>query len=331
MSNNIPTLKEVIKIQIDERHNILPNLGLKINLYRNYEVFALSEAIKKIIIEGISKKPPIESIMVGDSYFTTHLAKKTTQLCTKKEQKQGLDIMISLIKEVRIAINSYFLDVNKPYLIGDMPDGSNKSFGVALQSARYMIMAGADIVKIEITSNKSLDIVKRLCERGFHIMAHIGYTPQNGILKRYGNSVSEALSIFSLVRKLKEYGVVGIVLEMVDEIINRCLCKNSKNIPQIYSIFSGKAKYGGQSLNIWDSVFKPDFSSKYFPPTADYDRSDYPEKYTHEVIKNKIYNLILLTLEGKYPKTPISSITDDQKMVLSKIDPWEDKFRFISL
>lgn len=35
-----------------------------------------------------------------------------------------------------------------------------------------------------------------------------------------------------------------------------------------FAIFNGKSEMGGQSLTIWDCMFRPDFPARYFPPTA---------------------------------------------------------------
>jgi len=112
----------------------------------------------------------------------------------------------------------------------------------------------------------------------------------------------------------------------MSEVVNQVLCRYSKNMLQIYSIFSGKAQYGGQSINVWDAVFKPSFSSKYFPPTAEYSRSLYPDIYTHNVIARKVAELLKLTVTGKFPLSPVSKLSIEDEKILLAIDPWEPPY-----
>ena len=247
------SIKDLIDKQCFMRFNNEPNIGLKINLYRDYEVAALADAIYS---QKDHEKYPIESIMVGDSYFSTHLGKNSTRLITYEEKQWGLDVMNSLIYEVNNSIESHFSKEERPYLIGDMPDGAIDNIESAFKAARSMVSAGADVIKMEISSKESLEILNELSKNRFNVMAHIGYTPQSSNVKRYGNSLIDALKTFALCRKLRDYGACSVVLEMMNEVVNQSLCKGRKdNMLQIYSIFSGQAKYGGQSLNIWDSVF----------------------------------------------------------------------------
>jgi diaminobutyrate-2-oxoglutarate transaminase len=319
-------IQEIIKNQLQARFIGKTNIGLKINLYRDYEVEALATAIQYQDLQGFC---PIECIMVGDSYLTTHLGRESTQLKTPEEQIWGLDVLVSLVAEVNNAIQKYFPEQNRPYLVGDMPDGSTKNINVALKSAQKLIEAGADVIKMEIASEHSLQILKQLSEHNFYVMAHIGYTPQTGKLKRHGDSLHNALEIFALVRKIRDYGACAIVLEMMSEAANQALCNYSKNMLQVYSIFSGKAKYGGQSINVWDAVFKPPFSSKYFPPTAEYSRSLYPDIYTHDVIASKVAELLKLTIAEKFPLSPASKLSREDEEKLSNINPWGDPNSFL--
>lgn len=313
-------LKEIIKNQVQARFNGETNIGVKINLYRDYEVDALARAIQHQDLQGSC---PVECIMVGDSYFTTHLGRESTQLKTPEEQAWGIDILVALVAEVNNAIPKHFSEQNRPYLVGDMPDGATKNIDVALKSAERIVEAGANVIKMEIASEDSLHILQQLSEHGFYIMAHIGYTPQTGKLKRHGDSLQNALDIFALVRKIRDCGACAIVLEMMSEAANQALCRYSKNMLQIYSIFSGKAQYGGQSINVWDAVFKPPFPSKYFPSTAEYPRSSYPDIYTHNVISSKVAELLNLTISGNFPLSPASKLSIEDEEKLLAINPWD--------
>jgi ketopantoate hydroxymethyltransferase len=294
-------------------------LGLKVNLYRGYEVEALGQAMESL---DLMRNCRLECLMVGDSYFMTHLGRPSTRLATPEEQVWGMDQMLTLLQEVRGAMTRAFPAYRRPFLLGDMPDGAATTPTVALKSAEVMVEAGAEVLKVEVTSEASLSVLEALCQEGFAVIAHLGYTPQGGVTRRYGDTLAEAREIFAGSRRVRDLGACGLVLEMVGEPVNQALCRPSPHALPVYSIFSGKAPYGGQSINVWDSVFLPSFKGKYFPPTAEHPVSAFPGVYTPEVITRKVSQMLRLTLAGDFPLSPPSKLSPAEQEELRSIDPW---------
>jgi hypothetical protein len=79
---------------------------------------------------------------------------------------------------------------------------------------------------------------------------------------------------------------------------------------------------GGQSLNVWDSVYKPDFEAQYFPPSAVFDSGSYPETYSHENIKNCFQALLKCTFENRFPKSPPIKMSPEDVGFIQSINPW---------
>ena len=140
-----------------------------------------------------------------------------------------------------------------------------------------------------------------------------------------GINREEALSLFARARAVRDCGAVAIVLERVTEFVNRMLCNNHMDALPIYSIFSGRSRWGGQSLNVWDSVFLPPFKAKFFPPTAEHKMSEYPSVYTRDVIEDRFSELLRLTLTGQFPLSPPANIKPEDADRLASIDPWSDR------
>jgi ketopantoate hydroxymethyltransferase len=260
--------------------------------------------------------------MIADSYLMTHLGRPSTRLESEAEQSWGLDLMVSLVAAAHEQRRQSFGLVNKPYLVGDFPDGASSSIERALIAADRMVEAGADVVKVEGASPETLEIIEHLVKAGVTVMAHIGYTPQKGINRRYGDTLLEALELINSARRVRDAGADALVLERISEPVNQILSAPNPKGLQIYSIFSGRSRAGGQSLNVWDSVFAPDFKSQFFPPTADLDRSAYPTEYTEERMASKLGELIQLTLDGTFPKSPASKLPADALNALRMINPW---------
>lgn len=203
-----------------------------------------------------------------------------------------------------------------------MPDGSVSGGEVALRSADRMRSAGADVVKLEVHSEAVVAVIERLAREGFRVMAHLGYTPQGGGSGRVGGSLDGARALFASARHVRDAGAESIVLEKVDEFVHRALVDRPGALPS-YAIFSGKSERGGQSLNIWDSVFKPGFNARYFPPTARDTISAFPAAYSVETIAERIEALLSLTAAGEFPLSPPTALLPEDLRELLSIDPWE--------
>jgi ketopantoate hydroxymethyltransferase len=177
-------------------------------------------------------------------------------------------------------------------------------------------------IKIEVLSEKTISIIDYLGRNGILVMAHIGYTPQKINDRLYGTTIDEAKYLFHLARQVRDAGACALVLERVNELVNQKLCMNNKQGLPIYSIFSGKAQFGGQSLNVWDSVYRPPFAAHFFPPTAQYEMELFPKHYDVSTIKIHFQKLLQLTINGQYPKSLQRKMSDEDVAELNSIDPW---------
>jgi ketopantoate hydroxymethyltransferase len=291
--------------------------AIKINLYNGLEAGAVLEAIA-----AMRAGDAVECFMVGDSYLMTHLGYPSTRLDTKEQQDWFLNVMISLVGEVARALAPLH-GTRRPFLLADLPDGAAVTTAKCLAAAERMVAAGAEAIKLEIVSPESLGMLEALARRGYTVLAHIGYTPQDGANRRHGDSVGEALELFGQARAARDHGACGLTLERVSEPVNRTLCQVRPGALPIYSIFSGRAAGGGQSLNVWDAVFLPDVARRYFPPTATLPRSAYPEGYTAPVIQDHMTRLLAATLRGEFPLSPPTRLAAQDIELLLDIDPWQ--------
>jgi ketopantoate hydroxymethyltransferase len=292
-------------------------VGLKINLYNGAE----TEAVLRAVDEA-GAADSVECLMVGDSYLMTHLGRPSTRLADTAEQAWFMDVIVALVGEVAAVLQR--VRGPRPFLMGDMPDGTTDSPRVALAAAERLLAAGAESIKVEINAPRTLDVLEALAVRGIAVVAHLGYTPQDGARRRHGDTVDDALALFEQARQVRDLGAAGLVLEMVGEPANRALCGSPRAELPIYSVFSGQAPGGGQSLNVWDSVFLPAAGKRYFPPTAELPRAAYPEAYTVPRITEHMAKLMRLTLGGDFPLSPPSALSDADLAALARLDPWDD-------
>ena len=317
-------IHEIIKAQFVRRCRNPSIPAIKINLYNGLEVRAVKQAIDSL--EGYCGFTTPDCFMVGDSLLTTHLGRESTRLETVEEQDSFIDRMLEAIVDVRSAIDEYFKDGERPYLIGDLPDGASTSDLRLLKVSKKMLKHGANVVKLEVASKGDLPLIELLVKNNIPVAAHVGYAPQKNDNRQYGQSLKETLELIELVRLACDCGACVIILERIAEVVNRVLCAPSKNVLPTYSIFSGKAPGGGQSLNVWDSVYKPGFKTFFFPPTAHCTPDTYPISYTQDRIAECFHKLLTLTLDGEFPKSPSTRLSSEDILYLESIDPWTHLF-----
>ena len=320
MNDTINRIKDLYKRRLDKEN--FPSI--KVNLYKSYELLAVKQAIDLIDSYSDSIKYP-ECVMVGDSFLMTHLMRNSTKLSTDEGKAIFFEIMLNSLFEVRKSIDSHFPN-NKPFLIADLPDGANTSSDKLLKSSELMLKYGADVLKMEISSINDFNDIELLSKNHIPVIAHLGFTPQKTENRSYGNTINEALHLFTLAREARDSGACAIVLERVSEIVNKSLSLYREDALPIYSIFSGKARHGGQSLNVWDSVYKPLESKKMFPPTAKLFSDTYPNTYTMERIRDSFLSLLKLTIEGAFPLSPKTKFSSEEIEYIDSINPWKKDF-----
>ncbi|MDI5973793.1 3-methyl-2-oxobutanoate hydroxymethyltransferase [Streptomyces sp. SL13] len=300
------------------RYDAPAQIGLKVNVYRGFEVRGLAQALRTPDLAA----SPVECLMVGDSYFMTHLGRPSTAMDGPGEQQWALHTLTGLVGEVREAMDAEFPADRRPFLLADLPDGATRDSGAAHEAADRFVAAGADAVKIEVAGARELDCVAAVASSGVPTLAHLGYTPQRGVLGRHGDAVDEAFALFAQARRVRDAGACGLIIEMVSEAVNQALSTPHPEGLPLYSVFSGRARWGGQSLNLWDAVVRPSRGAKYFPPTSVLDAAEVPACYGPELIADRMRELIRLTLAGWFPLTPRTALSPREFGQVADADPW---------
>ena len=312
--------REGIRAQYEARRANHGHAPLKINLFKGYEVVAVARCFDRMLQEGVVID--VECIMLGDSLLTTHLGYETTALDNYASQHLFLRVFNEHIHEIRIALDSVGCNGFNPYLIADMPFGSAIHVDGALRHSELMLRSGAEVLKIETYNADVLDTVEELSASGYLVMGHIGYSPQIGGRKSRGTTLDDALQIFDQARRVRDAGAIALVLEGISTIVNERLSyPNAQGIP-IYSIFSGKPQYSGLSLNVWDSVVRPEFKARFFPPTAVLAAQDVPGRYSVSVIEDCMERLLRLVAAGLWPPERKHSMTEADLSRLMDVEPW---------
>ena len=96
-----------------------------------------------------------------------------------------------------------------------MPFGSYGNDEDAIKNAvRFIVEAGADIVKFE-TDENNFAIVEKVIQAGVPVMAHIGIRPQSGDLKAKGRVAEQAIELVKLAKRICETDAKMLLLEGV--------------------------------------------------------------------------------------------------------------------
>ena len=161
----------------------------------------------------------IDLILVGDSLGMVVLGQKDTVDVTLEE-------MIHHLKAVRRGVSRAPVAVDLPSHTYDTPDQ-------ALASARRLVEAGADAVKLE---GPLPEIVATIVRAGIQVIGHLGMLPQHvreeGGYHRKGKSQEEALLLKESAKALQVAGCCALVLELVEATISEEISKEL-DIPTI--------------------------------------------------------------------------------------------------
>jgi 3-methyl-2-oxobutanoate hydroxymethyltransferase len=148
------------------------------------------------------------------------------------------------------------------HIIGDLPYGAYDEPSRALTSARALIKAGADSVKLE---GPKRDVIPHLVAQGIDVVRHTGLTPQTSKnFKQVGRSEEEARRVFDEANDIADAGAFMVVLEHIPASLAAKITK-SLGVPTI-GIGAG-ATCDGQVLVINDAIglgdYWPPFSRQY--------------------------------------------------------------------
>ncbi|HWH13625.1 MAG TPA: 3-methyl-2-oxobutanoate hydroxymethyltransferase [Miltoncostaeaceae bacterium] len=142
----------------------------------------------------------LDMLLVGDSLGEVELGYTSTREVT-------LAMMVHHVRAVRHG-------VTRTHLVGDMPADTYRTPEEAVETARALVAAGADSVKLE---GALLPQVRAILADGIAVMGHVGLLPQTHTeRRRRGRTPEEAAAILDDARALDRLGCYAIVIEAVD-------------------------------------------------------------------------------------------------------------------
>jgi 3-methyl-2-oxobutanoate hydroxymethyltransferase len=198
----------------------------------------------------------IDIILVGDSLGMVVLGYEDTTFVT-------LDEMLHHTRAVARG-------VSRGLLVADLPIHTYETPEQTVATARQLLEAGAQAVKLE-GGVSHVAHIEALVDRGIPLMAHIGMLPQSvreeGGYKVKGRTNSEAAALIRDAAAVEAAGAFAVVLEIVAAETARQITA-AVQIPTI-GIGSGE-NCDGQILVTHDLIgFFPWFSPKFVRPEAD--------------------------------------------------------------
>ncbi|MBM3546258.1 MAG: hypothetical protein FJX54_04860 [Alphaproteobacteria bacterium] len=292
---------------------------IKVNLYTDSETRAVAAAVADLESSGFPSR--VDCLMVGDSYLMTHLGRDSTRVEGEAEQARVFEMMVGLVRAVAREIKAFPGDP-RPWLLADLPDGAMATEAKALDSIARMIDAGAEAVKVEVLTPAVFDVIAKAAARGIPTVAHIGYKPQAGANRKYGDNEEEARSLLAEAGQARAAGAIGLVLERVSQPVMALITRPHERGLPVWAIFCGQAPGAGQSLNVFDSVIRPNFANFGFPPTSTLARSEFPDAYTEAAIRGHFLALLRHTYAGTFPPRLASALDASALARLGDIDVW---------
>ena len=118
-------------------------------------------------------------------------------------------------------------------IVADMPLGSYEhDNAAAYKNAQWLIKSGAHMVKFEGGGSKRIETARYLVERGVHVCAHLGFTPQAvnqiGGYKVQGKTEESAKQILKDAKAMSDAGVSFVLLEMVPAVLAKTITESIK-------------------------------------------------------------------------------------------------------
>ena len=147
----------------------------------------------------------IDLILVGDSLGMLVLGYPDTTSVTMEEMEHH----VRAVSRAR----------PRSLLGADLPFESYESVESAVDNARKLVAAGAELVKAE-GGFAILDQVKAIIQSGIPFLGHLGMLPQRvrveGGYKKKGKTTEERDRLLAEAQALVSAGAVGVVLELVE-------------------------------------------------------------------------------------------------------------------
>src|SRR5277367_3574888 len=123
------------------------------------------------------------------------------------------------LAEIRHHVSAVARAKTRALVVGDLPYHTYETPDEAVVSARVLIKAGAEAVKLE----GGIEVVAEICalrEAGIAVMGHIGMLPQSvkeaGGYKIKGRSEAEKERLLADALAVQEAGAFAIVMELVE-------------------------------------------------------------------------------------------------------------------
>jgi 3-methyl-2-oxobutanoate hydroxymethyltransferase len=194
------------------------------------------------------EKAGIPVILVGDTVGMVEMGFDSTRHTT--------------IQHMQYHVGAVRRGAPHTHIIGDLPFNSYADAELALHSARMLLEAGADSIKLE---GPRLEAIAHLAANGVDVVGHTGLTPQTSKdLKQVGRSEEDARRVFDEAVGIATAGAFMVVLEHIPASLAEQIT-NAVSIPTI-GIGAGAA-CDGQVLVINDAIglgdYWPPFSRQY--------------------------------------------------------------------
>ena len=148
------------------------------------------------------------------------------------------------------------------HVIGDLPFGSDADAPTALASARRLLAAGADSVKLE---GGKLAVIRHLTAHGIDVVGHTGLTPQTAAdFRQAGATEAEAQRILAEAEAIVAAGAFLLVLEHIPAAL---AARITRAVPVPTIGIGAGAACDGQVLVVNDAIglgdYWPPFSRQY--------------------------------------------------------------------
>lgn len=224
----------------------------------------------------------VDVILVGDSLAMVALGHKTTHAVSMEEMLHHTKAVTRGAQRAMVVADlpfmSYQVDVTQ----------------AITNAGRFIKEAAAQAVKLEGSTDLTLQIISRLTGMGIPVMGHLGFTPQSihglGGTRVQGRSAEAAYKIVNDALDLQKSGAFSVVLEMVPASVSRIISSRLE-IPTI-GIGAGN-ECDGQILVTDDLLGKyTDFQPRFVRRYADLDEicTDAVRRYADDVMSQQFPN-----------------------------------------
>jgi len=153
---------------------------------------------------ALAAQSDVDVIIVGDSAAQIILGHETTLPAT-------MDFMVMMTAAVRRGAPDVCLIADMPFMSYQVDTSE-----ALRNAARFVVEAGVQVVKIEVTSAYD-HIIRAVSDAGISVMAHLGIQPQRisklGRLRAEGTSADLAIELIDLADRMVQAGAGSLLLE----------------------------------------------------------------------------------------------------------------------